>query len=186
MIRSYTTQDDTALLHVVGDAHACADELGAELARAIGVASVEVEVDESFVFVPPLWEVLRHVRAPLADDYAAYEAAARRVAARRPCRAVRAFFEEIYVLDWDRIAPPEMTLLGAAYTALPGWIGFDPPAGQGMPRWFGHDEERGPYLTASVEPPGLQVSGLLERDLFAAWHRAFLAATTGLPFRTLE
>jgi hypothetical protein len=52
-----------------------------------------------------------------------------------------------------------------------------------LPTWLGLDEEVGPCLDASVEPPGLQVCGLAELDAFDAWNRAFLAGAASLPFR---
>jgi hypothetical protein len=51
--------------------------------------------------------------------------------------------------------------------------------------WFGTDEEAPPFLWASVEPPGLQVYGVLPLTSWNDWDAAFRAAveTAGLPVR---
>jgi hypothetical protein len=74
---------------------------------------------------------------------------------------------------WDR--------LGSIYERLPGWLGYDP-----VPWWFGNDGTRPPYLSASVEPPGLQVTGVLPAGEFARWHEAFMQALAEFPFSNAE
>lgn len=64
---------------------------------------------------------------------------------------------------------------------MPGLPGFVP--GPGMFRFFGRDEAAPPYLWASHEAPGLQIAGLLDDDLWTAWHRAFHAETRAWPRR---
>lgn len=53
--------------------------------------------------------------------------------------------------------------------------------------WFGgnEEEERPPYLVGSVEPPGLQVSGVLAAEDWRNWHSSFVLAIeeSGLPLR---
>jgi hypothetical protein len=50
-----------------------------------------------------------------------------------------------------------------------------------MPFWFGSDDKSSPHLTASVEPPGLQVTGRLSASDFERWHEQFLAAIADFP-----
>jgi hypothetical protein len=65
------------------------------------------------------------------------------------------------------------------YQRLPGWMNYR----DGPPFWFGTDVNVCPHLTASVEPPGLQVWGLLATPEFHAWHLQFLDAIARLPAR---
>lgn len=65
--------------------------------------------------------------------------------------------------------------------AMPRLPGFLP--GPGMFRFFRRDEFGPPYLWASHEAPGLQVVGLLDEDLWAAWYRAFQMETAAWPRR---
>ena len=45
-----------------------------------------------------------------------------------------------------------------------------------MPWWFGDDEDFPPFLRASVEPTGLQVSGILPEADWLAWDERFRCA----------
>jgi hypothetical protein len=84
--------------------------------------------------------------------------------------------DRVYRLDLDHFEPRDWDALMAIYAGLPGWIPADD-----LPRWFGVDEAKPPFLVASVEPPGLQVSGWLAPGDWARWDREFRAAAAGLP-----
>jgi len=84
--------------------------------------------------------------------------------------------DRVYRFAWHEFTENDWESLGTVYRALPGWAGNDP-----MPLWFGHDMSMYPHLTASVEPPGLQVTGLLPKKDFDAWHEEFMTLIRGLP-----
>jgi hypothetical protein len=88
----------------------------------------------------------------------------------------RANVDRVYQFDWTRFGKAESDSLDRIYRALPGWIGY-----ASVPYWFGDDEQSLNYLTASVEPPGLQVVGNLSESDFQNWHARFLGATRELP-----
>lgn len=77
--------------------------------------------------------------------------------------------DRVYRFDWDAFSEADREALERAYRELPGWIGY----GDGA-RWFALVDEP-PYLCASVEPPGLQVVGVIPTRLWAAWDAAFRA-----------
>ena len=85
----------------------------------------------------------------------------------------------VYRLRWDRFGDAEWRELDRIYQSLPGWI----DCRDGPPFWFGTDVNVRPHLTASVEPPGLQVWGLLATSEFHSWHLQFLNAIARLPAR---
>ena len=90
------------------------------------------------------------------------------------------FVERIYCLDWDRFTVAERNRLEEILVhELPEFAGH----AMSCPYWFGTDEENGPFLWASIEPPGLQVAGLLLPRNWEAWHERFLALTWELPWR---
>jgi len=66
--------------------------------------------------------------------------------------------------------------LDRIYRELPAWKGYDP-----VPWWFGPNEDTPPSLSASVEPPGLQVAGRLRVEDWRAWHEAFMGRIQHLP-----
>lgn len=88
--------------------------------------------------------------------------------------------ERVYRLDVDAFEDAHWSALGEIYRSLPG--GYREPQ---IPAWFGDDEEHAPSLCASVEPPGIQVLGILAPEAWAVWHAAFVSALAAseLPFR---
>lgn len=88
--------------------------------------------------------------------------------------------ERIYRFAWDRFAPSDWDALARSYEGLPGALGWSTG---GVPFWFGDDEDVPPFLSASVEPPGLQVFGVLPEADWHAWDGRFRAETAGLPAR---
>lgn len=89
--------------------------------------------------------------------------------------------ERIYCFDWDRFSDRHWDALGGVYEALPGDVRH-----RDVPWWFGEDEESQPFLWASVEPPGLQVYGVLLETDWLLWDEAFRSAVDGLPMRVLR
>lgn len=90
--------------------------------------------------------------------------------------------ERIYCFDWDRFRENDWQELSRIYETLPGSV-RNPKSG---PAWFGDDEEHPPFLWASVEPPGLQVYGVLPESDWLAWDERFRAAASGLPMRVMK
>ena len=84
--------------------------------------------------------------------------------------------DRVYRFAWHEFTEENWDSLDSIYKSLPGWIGYDP-----VPWWFGKDEKTFPHLTASVEPPGLQVWGRLPTKEFMAWHDAFMEAIKDFP-----
>ncbi|MEV8454999.1 hypothetical protein AB0467_07750 [Streptomyces sp. NPDC052095] len=74
----------------------------------------------------------------------------------------RLVVERVYGLAWRRFAPADRETLRQIHEGLPGW---QPPSGDGA-RWSSPTEDRDPHPWASVEPPGLQVAGVLARGLW--------------------
>lgn len=87
--------------------------------------------------------------------------------------------DRIYCLDFDRWSEDHWRTLYAIYPRLPG------DYRDGVDLWFGDDEETPPYLSASVEPPGLQVSAVLPGAQWAEWHARFVeeVLSNALPTR---
>src|SRR3954469_16955822 len=80
--------------------------------------------------------------------------------------------DRVYRLAWRAFDERTWEALDAVYRRLPGWCGYPALKARGLrgwfgrtesgpPFWFGTDEKSTPHLTASVEPPGLQVTGRL-------------------------
>lgn len=67
--------------------------------------------------------------------------------------------EGTYAFDWDRWDDGHWAELDRIYRGLPGWAGYHQ-----APYWFGSVESNPPWLSASVEPPGLQVAGRLRAE----------------------
>jgi hypothetical protein len=85
--------------------------------------------------------------------------------------------ERVYCLRLSEFDPAQWERLQRLYESLPGWAG----TGQhGCPCWFGTTEHP-PFLMASVEPSGLQVTGSLPSADWSQWHNAFLDGLPGLP-----
>ena len=92
--------------------------------------------------------------------------------------------DRIYCFDWDAFSDADWKLLATIYSQLP-----EPcqTAANSCPRWFAAvDDPKNGYLTASVEPPGLQVFGTLLFTEFQRWHGEFEARIADLPSRTLD
>ncbi len=90
--------------------------------------------------------------------------------------------ERIYGFDWGRFGAADWDALARSYEGLPGGMSWSPDE---LPMWFGDDEDLPPFLSASVEPSGLQVFGVLPEADWLAWDARFLAATAELPARDL-
>ena len=89
--------------------------------------------------------------------------------------------ERVYCLDWDRFHEDHWRALERIYEGLPGSLRL-----RDGPMWFGDDEALPPFLWASVEPPGLQVYGVLPEADWRAWDEQFRSAIGGLPGRVLQ
>lgn len=100
--------------------------------------------------------------------------------------------DRVYRFAWDAFETRHWDDLDRVYERLPGWRGLVPipvPGWRGrilgrkytLPFWFGTDVQTSPHLTASVEPPGLQVTGLLPAAEFQRWHEQFLEAIAAFP-----
>jgi len=85
--------------------------------------------------------------------------------------------DRVYCLRFNEFTEQHWATLGQIYTALPGWIG---PGLDNCPCWFGASVGQ-PYIVASVEPSGLQITGTLPRGDFDRWHDTFLPRLTELP-----
>lgn len=84
--------------------------------------------------------------------------------------------DRVYGLDWHRFEDRHWDTLTDIYRSLPGWDDASSPPG-----WFGTTEGADGYLDASVEPPGLHVTGILASGVFLAWDTAFRAGAAALP-----
>lgn len=92
--------------------------------------------------------------------------------------------ERIYCFDWNKFDTAHMDRLRSIFQKLPQSCKHDT---DDCHWWYSDQEdiERG-YLTASVEPPGLQVFGTLPLAAWQEWDQEFQAQANGLPVRTLE
>ncbi|MDR3620627.1 MAG: hypothetical protein P4L85_14845 [Paludisphaera borealis] len=86
--------------------------------------------------------------------------------------------ERIYGFDWGRFEEDHWRELSRVYESLPGEVRL-----HAMPWWFGDDEDVPPFLSASVEPPGLQVYGVLPEADWWAWDEQFRSRAATLPCR---
>ena len=92
--------------------------------------------------------------------------------------------ERIYCFDWDGFASEQYRRLHAVFASLPGSKGQVP---HDCHWWYSdHDDVENGYLTAGVEPPGLQVFGTLRATDWEAWDRQFRQRSDGLPVRTIR
>jgi hypothetical protein len=99
--------------------------------------------------------------------------------------------DRVYRLAWHNFNETHWQALDGIYQRLPAWCGYvaQPYAGwrgllgrtYSMPFWFGSDIRVPPHLTASVEPPGLQVTGKLPAADFERWHVEFLRVIAEFP-----
>jgi hypothetical protein len=176
--RSYTLGRYPAVV-VLGSGMDELDSVAAfehHVAGALGV-ELQVRARNGCLLLPGPDEVYKDGRELNGEEQEAYAAASFAAAERFGAAEVRCFTDHLYIFDWRTFDRAAHDVLEAAYMSLPGWQGFD----RGRPRWFGADEDVGPSLYASMEPPGLQVSGVLELKALRRWHRAFLRATRPLP-----
>ena len=88
--------------------------------------------------------------------------------------------ERIYCFDWDRFQKQNWQDLTSIYSTLPGALSENEQS------WFGDNESQPPFLWASVEPPGLQVYGVLPLSDWQKWDREFLARIGPLPMRDIS
>ncbi len=86
--------------------------------------------------------------------------------------------ERIYKFDWTRFGEKDWQELFRIYQSLPGAVRY-----QSIPHWYGVDEDTAPFLSASVEPPGLQVYGVLPLTDWAIWDEEFQTKACELPIR---
>ena len=77
-------------------------------------------------------------------------------------------FERIYCLQFDLFSEKHWGELELIYAQLPGTR-----HSMEVPHWFGDDENHPPYLWVSVEPPGLQVAGVLPLSDWVEWDETF-------------
>lgn len=94
-----------------------------------------------------------------------------------PTSPTAAPVERVYCLRFNEFKPEHWERLQRIYESLPGWAGVGE---HGCPCWFGSSSSP-PFLVASVEPSGLQVSGSLPERDWSRWHDVFLASLAALP-----
>jgi hypothetical protein len=89
--------------------------------------------------------------------------------------------ERVYGLDWERFGERQWRDLARIYEGLPGVVRF-----RDGPMWFGDDEDIPPFLSASVEPTGLLVRGILPEAEWISWDERFRTETSELPCRVRQ
>jgi hypothetical protein len=85
--------------------------------------------------------------------------------------------ERVYALRFSEFNESDWKRLQETYEGLSGWAGT---GSHGCSCWFGR-EEAAPYLLASVEPSGLQVSGVLRSQDWSSWHEALSTRLSQFP-----
>lgn len=90
------------------------------------------------------------------------------------------FIDRVYRLDFSRFDAVHWRALGEIYQDLPEFQGYGE---DGCPMWFGVDEDKIPFLAASVEPSGLHVFGVVDAASWASWDRRFRDRLVPLPLR---
>lgn len=178
MNRSYTLARRIAVVRIAGDAEEAAGDLERAICARFPGCQFSLEVRPGRIAIPAGHEVWSLGRPLRGEEWERFDAAVRAGAAALPGCSVLLGIEEMYRLDWDRFTDRDYERLQRIYAALPGWV-----AGADLPRWFSVDEQEA-HLWASVEPPGLQVGGLLDPSRFERWHADFLARTAELPFQS--
>lgn len=95
------------------------------------------------------------------------------------------FVDRVYCFAWDEFSDEDWQNLAKVYEELPGWLGYSNEGHiKGYPCWFSLDEESlDSHLSASQEPPGLQVTGNITSKQLLQWHEYFLKLTQNLPKR---
>jgi hypothetical protein len=74
-----------------------------------------------------------------------------------PDRPEFVLVEAVYAFDWDKWSETDWVQLAHIYQSLPGWTGYRDQ----LPTWFEASDSNFAGLSASVEPPVLQVGGEL-------------------------
>jgi len=85
--------------------------------------------------------------------------------------------ERVYCLRFAEFEEEHWEELQRVYESLPGWVGIGE---HGCSCWYGKSEEP-PFLSASVEPSGLMISGSLPPHDWTEWHEAFNPVVSRLP-----
>jgi hypothetical protein len=145
--------------------------------RATG-ARPFVSVEDAALVLPPPWEVWRDGRSLRGEEYGPYGDACLAAARALSPRAIRFAVEVIVRLDTSAFGASAWATLDAAFASLPGFLGDAK-----RPAWLGRDARLGPSITASVEPGGLHVLGVVEVDVLDAWLARLVEATRALPAR---
>lgn len=180
-LRSYTLGRRPAVILLA----AGVDELDASVAfersvrETLGI-EVFVRSDEGRFRIPAPHEARIDGRALRGEEYARYADGCFDAATACGATQVLCVTDHMYVLDWDAFDRAAHQELDRIYRALPGWQGHGARL-----LWYGPEPTSEPVLRGSVEPPGLQVSGVMEMPALRAWHRAFLRATRHLPHRAI-
>jgi hypothetical protein len=86
--------------------------------------------------------------------------------------------ERIYGFDWERFEEDHWRELSHIHKGLPGEVRF-----RDAPWWFGDDEDVPPFLTASVDPLGLKVYGVLPEADWCVWDEQLRSRAAALPSR---
>lgn len=83
---------------------------------------------------------------------------------------------EIYSVNlniWYNSPKEVWDIIPEIYSEMAGWHGFI----DNFPFWFGNESDE-KYITASVEPSGLQINGKLESDEWKLWIEEFKKTAT--------
>ncbi len=103
--------------------------------------------------------------------------------------------ERTYCFEWTEFGEKERRILKSIYKKLPGNVKFcrhirdidkyvESDNEEGLPYWYGIDEDNPPFIWASQETPGLQVYGVISKEDWEAWDIMFRELIKVLPFRT--
>lgn len=95
----------------------------------------------------------------------------------------------VYCFKFDEFSDDDWKTLTSCFSELPGWVGRGVTTlTQLIPYWFGKELEdiyggtnNLIYLSASMEPTGLQVDGNIELDDWINWTEDFERRTMLLP-----
>jgi hypothetical protein len=88
---------------------------------------------------------------PFADDYVSIEGT--------------------YRIVTSKLTTDQDAALLEIYKVLPGHYQIN--AAEGMPYWYGENQNDVPYLTASFEPGGILIEGILQRADWVEWDAMF-------------
>jgi hypothetical protein len=92
--------------------------------------------------------------------------------------------DRIYCFDWNAFDAGLFERLRRVFRSLPRSEGDD---AHGCHWWYSNREDlANGYLTAGVEPPGLQVFGTLPVGTWHDWDAAFQIAAADLPCRAVK